>query len=401
MGCGAERTFCELIVALSNILDVEENTKLYHAWRVALVAGEMARKVLPEQANLVFYAGLLHDIGGMGLDDHLVHIILKGDGGKNPEVRAHPQKGADIVAAIPGLGEEAATMVRQHHERYDGSGYPAGLKGKAIDPGALLLGLADEFDLVLRVLPGRPWSTVKETLQRRIGGAIPAELVTVLDKVMSGGLFDEVATLPALELKMFHTILNLPPVNFNINEPMMITINLFAQIIDAKHTYTAGHSRRVASYAMKLGRCLGMDDEGIQRLEIAGLLHDFGKIAVPRAILDKPGRLDEREWEIVQQHPGRTIELLNGVTSLKSLARDAGLHHERYDGKGYPYGLKGTEIPLGARIIAVADAFDAMTSRRPYQPTRTFEEALAMLAKGSGIQFDPAVVAVADCLLHN
>lgn len=399
MGCPTDRSFCELVVALSTILDVEEETKLYHAWRVALVARELAQKVLPGQATPVFYAGLLHDIGGMGLDDHLVHLVLKAGARQNPEIRAHPARGAAMVAAIPGLGEEVAAMIRDHHERWDGSGYPRGLKGEAIVPGALLLGLADEFDLTLRAYPGSDWSTVRKALARTARGAFPPELFAALDSLMAGSLFTEVATNTSLELKMFRIILDLPPVNFHVDEPMKITINLFAQIIDAKHAYTAGHSRRVASYAMRLARCLGFSEEAIQRLEIAGLLHDFGKIAVPRAILDKPGRLDARELKIVRQHPVRTIDLLTSVTSLKDIAHDAGLHHERYDGKGYPYGLHDGEIPLGARIIALADAFDAMTSLRPYQPTRTPEEALAILNRGSGSQFDPAVVAVAPCLL--
>nr|WP_277998770.1 HD-GYP domain-containing protein [Moorella sulfitireducens] len=380
-------------------MDVEEETKLYHAWRVALVARELAQKVLPEQSTQVFYAGLLHDLGGIGLDDHLVHLVTRAGAELNPEIREHPRKGAAMVAAIPGLGEEVAAMIRDHHEHWDGSGFPRGLKGGAIVPGALLLGLADHFDLALRTNPGSDWPAVKKAMERKVQGAFPPELPAVLDSLMQEFLFAEVATNAALELKMFRLILNLPPVKFNVNEPMKITINLFARIIDTKHTYTAGHSQRVAGYVVKLARCLGFSEEETGRLEIAGLLHDFGKIAVPRAILDKPGPLDTREIKIVRQHPVRTIDLLTSVSGLKDLARDAGLHHERYDGKGYPYGLQGGEIPLGARIIALADAFDAMTSLRPYQPTRTPEEALAILNRGSGSQFDPQVVAVAPCLL--
>ncbi|WP_338818605.1 hypothetical protein MTCOM_25310 [Moorella thermoacetica] len=399
MGCPPDRSFCELVVALSTILDIEEETKLYHAWRVALVAQELARRVIPDEATLVFYGGLLHDIGAMGLDDHLVHLALQRGSRNNPEVVNHPLRGADMVAAIPGLGEKVAAMIRDHHERWNGSGYPRGIAGNHIATGAMLLGLADELDLVLRVHPGTSWARLRETLNRRVQGGFPPELLAILDKMMNGPLYAEIATNTALELKMFKVILDLPPINFQVPDPMKITIDLFARIIDAKHAYTAGHSHRVAAYALNLARCLGYNDAKLRRLEIAGLLHDFGKIAVPRAILDKQGRLNSEELKVVRRHPAWTIELLEGVTSLKDIARDAGLHHERYDGKGYPYGLHDGEIPLGARIIAVADAFDAMTSNRPYQPTRTPEEALKILAGGAGTQFDPEVTAVASCLL--
>ncbi|MDN5344963.1 MAG: hypothetical protein PWQ18_1076 [Clostridia bacterium] len=399
MACPADRSFCELVVALSTILDTEEETKLYHAWRVALVAAELARLVLPGQVTPVFYAGLLHDIGGMGLDDHLVHQVYRPAARQNPEIIAHPAKGAAMVALIPGLGEGVAAMIRDHHERWDGSGYPRGLRGGDIAPGALLLGLADEFDLALRAYGEGDWAGLRQFMAGRLQGCFPPEMVSSLESLLAGPLYAEVATNVALELKMFQVILNLPPVNFQVAEPMKVTINLFARIIDAKHAYTAGHSRRVADYAMRLARCLGYDAAGIQRLEIAGLLHDFGKIAVPRSVLDKQGKLDESELKVVRRHPGRTIDLLKSVTSLKDIALDAGLHHERYDGRGYPYGLQGRDIPRGARIIAVADAFDAMTSLRPYQPTRTPAEAMAILARGSGSQFDPEVVAVAPCLL--
>jgi HD-GYP domain-containing protein (c-di-GMP phosphodiesterase class II) len=399
MSCPADRSFCELVVALSTILDTEEETKLYHAWRVALVARELAQQVLPEQATRVFYAGLLHDIGAMGLDDHIVHQVLRPGARLNPEIIAHPARGAAMVAPLPGLGEEAAAMIRDHHERWDGSGYPRGLQGGAIVPGALLLGLADIFDLTVRTHPDRPWSQVRQAMTETAAGTFPPELLTSFNAIMAGPLYPEVATNVALELKMFQIILDLPPVNFQVAEPMKITIDLFARIIDAKHAYTAGHSRRVASYAMKLACGMGWNEAAVQRLEIAALLHDFGKIAVPRAILDKPGRLDDRELKVVHQHPQRTIDLLNSISSLKDIAQIAGLHHERYDGGGYPYGLHDGDIPPGARIIAVADAFDAMTSPRPYQPTRTPQEALAVLARGSGTQFDPQVVAVAGSVL--
>jgi HD-GYP domain-containing protein (c-di-GMP phosphodiesterase class II) len=136
-----------------------------------------------------------------------------------------------------------------------------------------------------------------------------------------------------------------------------------------------------------------------ERLKVAGYLHDAGKVAVPRSILDKPGRLTIDEFKLMKRHPVYTMEIMSMVNSLKDLVVIAGGHHERYDGAGYPDGLTGESIPFGARIMAVADAYDAMTSLRPYQRQRSTTEARDILIKNSGSQFDPRVAKVAAKVL--
>ncbi|MDN5347988.1 MAG: hypothetical protein PWP65_1552 [Clostridia bacterium] len=399
MACPANRSFCELIGALATVLDIEEGRKLYHAWRVAVVAEKLAQMLVPEERTAIFYAGLLHDLGAMGLDDHLVHRALIPGHENDREVREHPDKGSKLVALLPGVGAAAAPLIRDHHEYWDGSGYPQGKKGPEIPLGAQIITISDFFDLYLRHLPGNSWDKIAQKMQKEVNKKYSADLSQALSEVMAHGLFEQVADDAELEKAMDETMGTVPAPEFNEKDPMSKTIRLFAQIIDAKHAYTGGHSQRVAAFAVSLGKELGLEPAELQRLEAAALLHDFGKIAVPRAILDKPGPLNDVEMARVREHPGYTQMLLQKITSLKDLAPIAALHHERYDGRGYPKGLKNGQIPLGARIIAVADALDAMTSARPYQPRRTLVEAYRVLQKEAGKQFDPEVVDAARTLL--
>ncbi len=169
-------------------------------------------------------------------------------------------------------------------------------------------------------------------------------------------------------------------------------ITALANAIDAKSPWTKGHSERVTSYAVAIAQEMGMDEKGIEDIRIAGLLHDIGKIGTYDVLLDKPGRLTEEEYEIVKRHPEKGVELLYPIKHLRHILPWIRHHHERWDGKGYPDGLKGQEIPLQARILAVADTFDSMTAERPYRQTPGREKAVEELRRCSGTQFDPDVV---------
>ena len=173
------------------------------------------------------------------------------------------------------------------------------------------------------------------------------------------------------------------------------TIYALAATVDAKDHYTYGHSKKVSKYASEIATALGYSKEKIATIRTSGLLHDIGKIGVSDAILGKRGSLDENEWEPIHAHPGIGASIIKNVESLRGCLPGIQYHHERYDGRGYPTGLKGDSIPLDARILAVADSFDAMTSERPYRKeTRTQEEALEELIRNAGTQFDPVVVQI-------
>ncbi|MDC1174050.1 HD-GYP domain-containing protein [Bacteriovoracaceae bacterium] len=162
--------------------------------------------------------------------------------------------------------------------------------------------------------------------------------------------------------------------------------------LDCKDHYTYGHSMRVTYYSLVLGKEIGLDEEGLYDLEMASLFHDIGKIAVPDEVLCKPARLTEEEFIVMKSHPEKSAEILEGFKPFEQAAKYARHHHERYDGRGYPDGMKGEEIPLFSRIILIADTFDAMTSTRPYRKGLPYEVAFEELHEFSGSQFDPFLV---------
>jgi hypothetical protein len=179
-----------------------------------------------------------------------------------------------------------------------------------------------------------------------------------------------------------------------LKETYDATLEALAAALDARDSETGGHSSRVTVYTTDMAKELGVLEGSDQWLDIerASLLHDVGKIGVSDAILNKPGPLTSEEWQQMRKHPVIGYEMLKDVKFLSTAAKIVYAHHERYDGKGYPAGLKGEDVPLGARIFAVADAFDAMTSNRPYRRALSVEKACEEITNNSGTQFDPAVV---------
>jgi HAMP domain-containing protein len=169
-------------------------------------------------------------------------------------------------------------------------------------------------------------------------------------------------------------------------------LKALARTVDAKSPWTAGHSERVTQNALKIGRILGFSREELKDLHRGGLLHDIGKVGVPAHILDKPGKLTRAEWTIVRQHPRMGTKIIEPIAAYIHIAPMILQHHERFDGRGYPDGLSGNTISLGARILAVADAYDAMVSDRPYRVAITPERAIQNIRQEAGRQFDPVVV---------
>jgi HD-GYP domain-containing protein (c-di-GMP phosphodiesterase class II) len=163
--------------------------------------------------------------------------------------------------------------------------------------------------------------------------------------------------------------------------------------IEAKDEYTRGHSERVSKYSMLVGAQLGLNEVELGDLKWASILHDIGKIGIPESILNKPDSLTDDEYAIIKGHPGKGADILKPVDQLTGSISSIVHHHERYDGRGYPKGLKGDEIPLAARIIAAADTFDAINSHRAYRAAKSKEAAMAIIEEVSGSQLDPRVVA--------
>ena len=177
----------------------------------------------------------------------------------------------------------------------------------------------------------------------------------------------------------------------DLRELFYKTIKLIAAALDAKDPYTHGHSMRVTMYSMILAKKLNLDDTMLEEIETAGLLHDIGKIGIPQRILCKPVKLTDEEFEVMKSHPEQGEKMLKDIKKLTLISNWLRTHHEKWDGTGYPNGLKGEEIPLSGRIIALADTYDAMTSDRPYRKALSHEIAIEEIKRCAGTQFDPVL----------
>lgn len=184
--------------------------------------------------------------------------------------------------------------------------------------------------------------------------------------------------------------------NERLERMSMQIVKALSGAIDAKDTYTNGHSTRVAEYSREIARRAGFPKEMQDVIYMMGLLHDVGKIGVPDAIINKPARLSDEEYAVIRSHPVMGSDILANITEFPKLSTGAKWHHERYDGKGYPDGISGEEIPTEARIIAIADAYDAMSSKRSYRNVLPQAQIRAEVEEGKGTQFDPVL---ADIML--
>jgi putative two-component system response regulator len=177
-----------------------------------------------------------------------------------------------------------------------------------------------------------------------------------------------------------------------MQESYEASLIMLANAIEVRDPYTRGHVERVMNYAQTIAEYLGWSSMEINNLRFGSILHDIGKINIPEDILRKSGSLSEKEWVEMRKHPEMGAELVNGIHYLDSAVPVILYHHERWNGSGYPFGLKEDHIPLSARIVAIADSFDAMTTKRPYRDELTPEQACNEVISGSGIQYDPLMV---------
>lgn len=201
--------------------------------------------------------------------------------------------------------------------------------------------------------------------------------------------FDQLELLVESCVKSIRQMRTIKRYQKELEEGYMETISTLRYIVEARDEETRGHSDRVSQLSVRIGTALGLEEQVLEQLRVAGLFHDIGKIGVPDQVLLKPCRLTEEEYDEIKKHPVTGARILEGITQLRGIVPMVRGHHERYDGSGYPDGLAGAEIPLGARIIAVADAFDAIVSNRQYRRGKSFEEAIEEIGREQGVQFDP------------
>jgi putative nucleotidyltransferase with HDIG domain len=442
---GSLVSLSEVLSALSYALDLTEGQPEGHAVRSCLIGMRIGEALAldAESRSALYYALILKDAGCsstaarvaalFGADDgavkrelklvdwsrpvdgalygiraagagrplatrlrHVATLARAGVQGARGLVRTRCERGAEIARRL-GFPEATAEAMRAVDEHWDGRGYPDGLRGRDIPLLARIAGVAQTADAFLMA---RGVDAAMRVVRVRRGTWFDPDLAdAVLSWQGDQQWWDTLRTPEAMRL-----VLDAEPAGRErrIDEPGLDEVAAaFAGIIDAKTPFTYRHSTRVATYARDIAADLGMDAEAARQIYRAGLLHDIGKLGVSNRILEKPGSLTSDEWRVVKQHPVYTWAILDRVRVFRPIARTAALHHERLDGSGYPWGLDGAGLEPAARILAVADAYEAMTSWRPYCAPVPPDTAIFLLDQEGGTRLDAhAVGALRRCLAH-
>ena len=420
----------ELMGALSHALDLTEGQPRGHCVRCAYIGMALADELRldPQTCWNLYYTLLLKDLGCSSNAARICELYLTDDlrfkrdfkllGGSLPQVvrfvLTHTglraglaerfratleifQKGQDIsleliqtrcqrgaeIARRMRFGEVVAESVHALDEHWDGSGKPDGLAAEGIALPARIALLAQVVD-VFHTSSG-PSAALAEARLRR-GSWFDPRLVDALERAATPAFWEGLRD-PALAQRVyeFEPARHSVPVDDDYLDEIA---EAFGQIIDAKSPFTAGHSARVGLYADLIAEQLGIDAQRRRWLRRGALLHDIGKLGVSNAVLDKPGRLDAKEWEAVRMHAVYTEQILAGIGPFAELARIAGAHHERLDGTGYPRGLQAPQIELETRIITTADIFDAISADRPYRAAVPVSQTLDMMQRLVGGALD-------------
>ena len=415
-----------ILAALSTALDLTEGQIPGHAVRTCYLSTRLADIVgLPESdRETLFSAALLKDAGCssnaaaitrlFGADDialkerqsttergllayaaftirslpeteplplkvrRLIRIGLTGAREQRQIEQLRCERGA-AIARKAGFGEPVGAAILDLHEHWDGGGQPRGLRGTAIDPLARILAACQGLDIFVST---RGRADGIRILTERRGSWYDPDVADALLDACARGLLDDLLA-PGLAGRTFA----LEPggsVRLSDDDDIDRIASAFADVVDAKSPYTGSHSREVAGVAEELAIAMGLPVAAVIDVRRAGLLHDLGKLGVPNMILDKPSRLEASEFELIKRHPELTLRILDEIPTFGDVAQVAASHHERLDGRGYFRGLAAPELALGARIVAVADVFEALTADRPYRAAMPIEQATAILREESG-----------------
>ena len=432
----------EVLGALSYALDITEGEPPGHAVRTLAIGMRIAEELRlgDDVRSALFYALLLKDAGCSAnasrlsslfqADDHAAKAAMKRvdwarsgslaaytwkaiEPGRSPLAKARRlhaitredevtrevigtrcERGAEIARMLE-LPEPTALAIRALDEHWDGSGHPEGLRGEEIPLLGRILCLAQTVEVFARTMGAR--GAYGMALKRRGRWFDPALVDAMLafrdDRGFWGPLEDPRAVPPVARWEPRDRMLRAGDAQLDR------VAEAFARVIDAKSPYTARHSAGVAGYAAAIAAAMGMDPAAQRDLHRAGLLHDIGKLAISSRILDKPGRLTDDEMALMREHPRHTLRILERVACFRGLAGVAAAHHERLDGSGYHLGLAAFDLSRPARVLAVADVFEALTAERPYRAAMPPARALAIVREQAGSALCPAAVAGLEAAL--
>ncbi len=366
--------YFRLLSALSLSLDVMEKRSFGHARKVAYVAIRLARNigVKNDDEHKIFYSAFLHDIGKSDVIEDINH----------DSTWKHSLKGSEFVKGMP-KGDEFSEIIKYHHENWDGSGH-FHLNGDSIPLEAQIIYLADQFDIRYSFISQKhseydTRESIKKWLDIESGKAFNPLLVSVFKNLMKQEKF-------WLDYENYNQFDVLKP--YIKNEIMVIDVDdfeniaeVFSKIIDNKSHFTYNHSKGISEIAHKAAMLSGYDKITAQKVKIAGLLHDLGKLAIPTEILDKPGKLTEEEFMTIKSHTYFTKKILREIGGIDDIAEWAANHHEKLDGSGYPEGLTGENLDDISRLMAVCDMYQALTEDRPYRKGMAHIEAIDVIYK--------------------
>jgi HD-GYP domain-containing protein (c-di-GMP phosphodiesterase class II) len=289
-------------------------------------------------------------------------------------VKIRCERGSQIARKL-GFSEGVAAGIHSLDEHWNGGGYPNGLRQGEIPIFSNIANLAQTLEVFLRA---RGKKEALDAVRRRSGRWFSPGLVkAVISLAKTGRLWED------LEKEDLHAeVLAVEPADKRLtadDDTIDRICHAFAEIIDAKTPFTFQHSSGVAEAAVDIGRHFGLADKDLRRLRRAGLLHDIGKLGISNTILEKPGKLTQEEFDAVRKHPFYSFEILRRIPAFADFSFDAAAHHERLDGKGYWRGLKADQLSLPARILAVADVFDALRAKRPYRDALPLEKVFSIM----------------------
>ncbi len=394
------RLLIQCLEALGLVLeyDLNDNSAHQHAVRVGEMCAIIGEKLglAPQRIQQLYFAGLIHDIGKIAIDINILRQKRKLTPVEFRTVQNHSAIGGRIAAALPELSD-IAFWIRWHHEKWDGTGYPDRLCGIQIPVEVQILSAVDCFDSLQTSRLDRDKLSIEESekvIKDERGVSFNPVIVDMISDMIekkeinpgeSSQKFIEVRDRYINANYSSDDNRNMPPFGAKGVYPVL---QLFARVIDAKHRYTQGHSTRVSVLSKYIAKRAGFSSDDIVKVEIAGLLHDAGKISIPNEVLDKALSPDTDEWCLIKNHPVHSYNILKNINLMQEIAEITRQHHERLDGSGYPDGNTGGKIGLLAQIIAVSDSFDAMTSERAYREMCHVEAAYREISNGSGRLFN-------------
>ena len=401
------------LAAFSLALDLAEGREQGHALRVCYIATALAQELGLNRTlcQTVFLASLMHDIGVphasetvSGLPRVYEHDLFAAAPAQPPQVitqhmdtrlagvvteafHEHSFEGATAAASL-GLPPAVAEAILCHHERYAGGGYPLGLSGGEIPMAARVVAVADYAESLLsaQANPLLARRCLETALRDQAGSGFDPSVVAALTSVIREDAF----WLGFHHHHLTSTVIESAALAPRpLAEPALLRLAAsFADVVDAKSSYKRGHSRRVALYARALATAIGLAEPHVRALELAALLHDVGMVGVPSRIIGKPEILSVEEMSLLHEHPHQSAAILRAVPGWGGLAGWVALHHERLDGRGYPEELPADQIPMEARIIAIADIFEALTAQRPHRAAQSAQQALQTMEGMSGVTVD-------------